>query len=64
MDGYKTIYVDVMVDDRFYCQVPYEYCPLWPIDVQAVGDYVRERKPGLRKKKFKMAFSNQRIGKR
>lgn len=61
MKGYKTTYIDIMIHDRFYCQVAYEYNPLWHIDHSEVKEYVMKQKPELKRKDFTMAFSNQRV---
>ena len=34
------IYLDIMMGGRFVRQIPYEYCPLFPIDSDEVKEYV------------------------
>lgn len=41
--GYKTIYIDIMVDGRFYKQMPYQYNPLWEIDTSDVEKEVLKK---------------------
>ena len=60
--GYKTIYIDIMVDGRFYKQMPYQYNPLWKIDARDVEKEVLKRYSNLNGKKYELGFSNQRIG--
>lgn len=59
--GYKVIYIDIMVDGRFYRQMPYQYNPLWKIDIADVKSNVLNAYPNLRNKDFVLGFSNQRI---
>ena len=49
--GYKTIYIDIMVDGRFYKQMPYQYNPLWEIDAMDVEKEVLKRYSPLNGKK-------------
>ena len=62
--GYKVIYIDIMVNDRFYKQMPYQYNPLWEIDVRDVEKNVLKKYSHLNGKKYKLGFSNQRIGRK
>lgn len=32
----ETVYLDIMLGDRFYCQLRYEYCPLFPVEQRDV----------------------------
>lgn len=57
----KTIYLDIMVGNRFYCQIPMKYCPLFPIEEKQVTEYVLEKRPLLKNKKFIVNFSNERV---
>lgn len=59
--GYKVIYIDIMVNNRFYRQMPYQYNPLWEIDIADVKSNVLNAYPNLRNKDFVLGFSNQRI---
>lgn len=59
--GYKVIYLDIMIKDRFVCQLTYEYCPLFPIEEKDVIDFVLKKRPSLKRKKFTIEFSNNRI---
>ena len=47
----KTMYLDIMVGDRFYRQIPYEYSPLFAIDYGELVDYVIEKLPSLANEK-------------
>lgn len=48
--GYKVIYLDIMIKDRFVCQLTYEYCPLFPIEEKDVIDFVLKKRPSLKRK--------------
>lgn len=61
-NGYKVTYIDIMVDGRFYKQMPYQYNPLWEIDTSDVEKEVLKRYSHLKGKKYELGFSNQRIG--
>lgn len=61
MKGYKTTYVDIMVDGIFYRQMPYEYSPIFPIDADDVAKCVKDKFPSLATKKFNLYFSDQRV---
>ncbi len=62
--GYQTTYIDIMVDGRFYKQIPYHFNPLWEIDLKDVQKEVLNAYPHLANKHFTMGFSNQRIARR
>ncbi len=55
------MYIDVMVGGRFYCQIPYTYCPLWPIDSKEVSDFIIQKRPSLAGKELSLEFSNNRV---
>ena len=57
----NIIYLDIMMGGRFVRQIPYEYCPLFPIDSDEVKEYVETKCPSLCGKSFNINFSNQRI---
>lgn len=59
--GTKTIYLDIMVNDRFYCQIPMEYCPLFPIDYEQAKKFVESKRPILKSKDYVIEFSNERV---
>lgn len=50
-----------MVDDRFYCQIPMEYCPLFPIDYEQTKKFVEGKRPLLKSKEYVVNFSNERV---
>lgn len=59
--GMQTIYIDIMEGQRFLCQLPYRYCPLWPLDLETIGQYVYEKKPSLRNRNIHMELSANRV---
>ena len=59
--GTKTVYLDIMKDGAFYQQIPYSYCPLWPVDVLKIQKYVLDKMPSLCGHKFTIALTNNRV---
>lgn len=57
----KIVYLDIMVNDRFYRQIPMRYCPLFVLEPEEVRDYVIEKIPSLANKKFIVNFSSNRV---
>lgn len=57
----KTVYLDIMLDGRFYCQLQYEYCPLFPVEERAIKDYVLSKRPSLKGKDFIINFSLNKV---
>ena len=59
--GDKIVYLDIMLGERFWAQLEYKYCPLFPIDTNDVQEFVVSKFPSLRHKDFKIKFSNNKI---
>lgn len=59
--GDKIVYLDIMVNERFYGQLTYRYCPLFPIEDKEIHDFVISQRPSLKDKKFTIAFSNTKV---
>lgn len=57
----KTVYLDIMLGGRFYCQLRYEYCPLFPVDSRELEDYILNKRPSLRGKDFTINFSTNKV---
>ena len=57
----KTVYLDIMLGGRFYCQLRYEYCPLFPVDGRELEDYILNKRPSLRGKDFTINFSTNKV---
>jgi hypothetical protein len=49
--GMRTCYLDVMVNDRFFRQVKYEYSPLFKVKAEDIAEYVMGKFPALRSEK-------------
>ena len=62
MKKYKTIYLDIMVNGRFYQQLAYRYCPFFVIDFVDVKKFILKSLPSLKNKDWKVGFSSQRVG--
>jgi hypothetical protein len=56
----KTIYLDIMRGGRFFRQLAYDYCPLFPIDIKELQDFVEKRFPSLAGTDYNINFSNQK----
>ncbi len=56
----KTIYLDIMRGGRFFKQLAYKFCPLFPIDIWELQRFVEERLPSLVGTDYKINFSNQK----
>lgn len=59
--GYERVYLDVMIKDRFVCQLTFYYCPLFKITDEELNEFVLKNKPKLAKKKFQVFFSFNRV---
>ena len=59
--GLKIIHLDIMVKDKFVTQIPYPYCPLFPIDSEELKSFVLEKRPSLKNKDSKIEFSNNKV---
>ena len=59
--GLSIIYLDVMEKGKFICQLAYKYCPLFPVNIHKVEDYIYKQRPSLRGRKINVEFSNNKI---
>lgn len=57
----KIIYLDIMVNDRFYRQIPMRYYPLFPLLPEEVAEYAIDKIPSLANKEFTINFSSNRV---
>lgn len=57
-NGMKTLFVDVMLKERFVFTLRYRYCPLFRLDLEDVAKEVVKRRPSLKGKPFQMWFDN------
>lgn len=49
---------DVMKDGRFVCTLNYRYCPLFPVTVKDLEEYVISKRPTLRGQRFNIEINN------
>lgn len=56
----EVVYVDVMLNGRFYRQLKYSYCPLFPIRLEDLTEFVENECPTLRGKNYTLNFSDKR----
>lgn len=57
----KTIYIDVMLNDRFVCQLKYEYCPAYNLNKDELREFVIQKRPTLRNKNFTIELSENKV---
>ena len=49
--GFVLLHFDVMYKGRFICQINYEHCPLFKLDVDEIMEEVYAQRPSLVGKK-------------
>lgn len=59
----KTIYLDIMLNERFYGQVKFGFSPLFAYSEDSVKKTIEDKFPQLQGKDYKVRFSNQKIRK-
>lgn len=57
----KTIYLDIMLGDRFHCQLRYKFCPAFAITVEELTDFVESQRPYLHGKDYRVIPTLQRV---
>lgn len=50
----KTLTFDIMLNGRFVCTLKYEYCPLFPIDIDDLTKFVLDKRPTLKGKDYRI----------
>lgn len=53
-NGYKVLFVDIILNDRFVFTLRYQYCPLFKLDLEDVYAKVIEKRPSLKGKPIEM----------
>ena len=48
----KTLFIDVMLGDRYQFTLRYRYCPAFKLDMKDINDKVLERRPSLKGKPY------------
>ena len=59
MENSNHIYLDIYINDRFYCQMPYFVRGF--VDEDEAKEYIESQRPSLKSKDYKVRFSNQKI---
>ena len=49
----KTLVFDVMLNGRFVCTLRMKYCPLFPLTVDEICEFVESKRPTLKGKKYR-----------
>lgn len=44
----KTLFLDVMLNDRFVCTLKYKFCPLFPIELDDLKKFIESKRPSLK----------------
>lgn len=52
----KALFLDIMLNDRFVCTLKYMYCPLFAIRYEELLRFVRNKRPSLKGKPFRIMF--------
>lgn len=55
------VYLDIMIQDKFYKQLAYNYSELFMIDADDVKAFVLKKLPTLKNKDFTIKFTNNKI---
>lgn len=55
----KSVKLDIVIGDRFYCTIVWKYNPLWPINFNELEDEIISRLPYLRGKQFQVCFPDE-----
>ena len=55
------VYLDIMIQDKFYKQLTYNYSELFIIDADEVKAFVLQKLPTLKNKEFTIKFTNNKI---
>ena len=55
------VYLDIMIQDKFYKQLTYNYSKLFIIDADEVKAFVLQKLPTLKNKEFTIKFTNNKI---
>ena len=57
----ERVYLDIMIQDKFYKQLTYNYSELFIIDADEVKAFVLKKLPTLKNKEFTIKFTNNKI---
>ena len=57
----EKVYLDIMIQDKFYKQLTYYYSKLFIIDAVEVKAFVLKKLPTLKNKEFTIKFTNNKI---
>ena len=57
----EKVYLDIMIQDKFYKQLTYNYSELFMIDADEVKAFVLKKLPTLKNKDFTIKFTNNKI---
>ena len=50
----KTLFVDVMLGDRYQFTLLYRYCPAFKLDFEDINKKVLEKRPSLKGKPYEL----------
>ena len=52
----KIFVFDIILKGRFVCTLRYEYCALFPIDLDEITKYILSKRPKLINQHYNIAF--------
>lgn len=52
----KIFVFDIMLKGLFVCTLRYEYCALFPIDLDELTEFILSKRPTLRNQPYNIAF--------
>ena len=55
----EKVNLDIMIRDKFYCTIAYEYNPLWPININELEKEIISRLPSLKNQPFRVYFPKE-----
>ena len=57
----EKVFLDIMIQDKFYKQLTYNYSEVFIIDADEVKAFVLKKLPTLKNKEFTIKFTNNKI---
>ena len=57
----EKFFLDIMIQDKFYKQLTYNYSKLFIIDADEVKAFVLQKLPTLKNKEFTIKFTTNKI---
>lgn len=52
----KTIFLDIMIGERYFCTIKYKYCQAFKIKEEDLREFCIKKKPVLARYEFRIEF--------